>query len=46
MMFERRRTLLSVEVEGWYADPLGRQALNRLALRPLENGEPAGGRYL
>ncbi|HEY8995804.1 MAG TPA: ABC transporter substrate-binding protein [Lacunisphaera sp.] len=41
MMFERRRTLLSVEVEGWYADPLGRQALKRLALRPLENGEPA-----
>jgi oligopeptide transport system substrate-binding protein len=46
MMFERRRTLLSVEVEGWYADPLGRQALKRLALRPLENGEPAGERAL
>jgi oligopeptide transport system substrate-binding protein len=41
MMFERRRTLMSVEVEGWYADPLGRQALKRLALRalhPLEHG--------
>jgi oligopeptide transport system substrate-binding protein len=46
MMFERRRTLLSVEVEGWYADPLGRQALKRLALRPLENDEPAGNRAL
>jgi oligopeptide transport system substrate-binding protein len=40
MMFERRRTLLSVEVKGWYADPLGRQALKRLSLRPLEHGEP------
>lgn len=43
MMFERRRTLLAVEVDGWYADPLGRQALKRLAIRPLdEHDEPAG----
>ncbi|WP_157772198.1 peptide ABC transporter substrate-binding protein [Lacunisphaera limnophila] len=35
MLFERRRTLLAGEVEGWYADPLGRQALKRLALAPL-----------
>jgi len=33
VMFERRRTLLAAEVEGWYADPLGRQALKRLAIR-------------
>jgi oligopeptide transport system substrate-binding protein len=32
-MFERRSTLLADEVEGWYADPLGRQALKRLAIR-------------
>lgn len=36
MMFESRRTLLAAEVEGWYPDPLGRQALRRLALRPVE----------
>lgn len=35
MMFERRRTLLAMEVEGWYADPLGRQALKRLAITPI-----------
>lgn len=33
VMFERRRTLLAAEVGGWYADPLGRQALRRLAIR-------------
>ncbi|HEX2860230.1 MAG TPA: ABC transporter substrate-binding protein, partial [Lacunisphaera sp.] len=43
MMFERRRTLLAIEVDGWYADPLGRQALKRLAIRPLRDGEPVGG---
>ncbi len=32
-MFERRRTLLAEEVEGWYADPLGRQSLKRLSIR-------------
>jgi ABC-type transport system substrate-binding protein len=32
-MFERRTTLLAAEVEGWYADPLGRQALKRLAIQ-------------
>lgn len=42
MMFERRRTLLSIEVEGWYADPLGRQAIKRLSLRSLSHGEPFG----
>ena len=46
MMFERRRTLLSIEVDGWYADPLGRQSLKRLSLRPLEQGEPFGGSAL
>lgn len=40
MLFERRRTLLAVEVEGWYADPLGRQALKRLAITPIEHEEP------
>jgi len=40
MMFERRRTLLATEVEGWYADPLGRQALKRLAIRVRVVPEP------
>lgn len=39
-LFERRRTLLAIEVGGWYADPLGRQALKRLSIRPPEKGEP------
>jgi ABC-type oligopeptide transport system substrate-binding subunit len=44
MIFERRRTLLGVEVAGWYADPLGRQAFKRLAITPVEHGEfHAGG---
>lgn len=45
MLFERRRTLLAVEVEGWYADPLGRQNLKRLAITPLHETEErhAGG---
>lgn len=43
MMFERRRTLLSIDVEGWYADPLGRQALKRLALRAVD---PQPGEYM
>lgn len=33
-MFEQRRTLLAAEVDGWYADPLGRQSFRRLAIRP------------
>jgi oligopeptide transport system substrate-binding protein len=40
VMFERRRTLLAAEVEGWYADPLGRQALKRLAIRTPSGPEP------
>jgi len=39
-MFESRRTLLATEVEGWYADPLGRQALKRLAIRVPVVSEP------
>ncbi len=42
-MFERRRTLLAIEVDGWYADPLGRQSLKRLAIRPLPHDHPVGG---
>ncbi len=33
-VFEYRRTLLANDVIGWYADPLGRQALKRLSIRP------------
>jgi oligopeptide transport system substrate-binding protein len=33
VMFERRRTFLAEEVQGWYADPLGRQSLRRLSIR-------------
>jgi oligopeptide transport system substrate-binding protein len=33
MMFEHRRTLLAKEVNGWYADPLGRQSLKRLSIQ-------------
>jgi len=37
-MFERRRTFFAEEVQGWYADPLGRQSLRRLSLRqPVSN---------
>ncbi len=39
-MFERRRTLLAIEVGGWYADPLGRQSLKRLSIRPLPHDNP------
>lgn len=39
-MFERRSTLLAAEVEGWYADPLGRQALKRLAIRAAAAAQP------
>lgn len=42
MMFERRRTLLAIEVDGWYADPLGRQSLRRLGFRALDHGELSG----
>lgn len=34
-MFEQRRTLLAIEVGGWYADPLGRQLLRHLSIRSL-----------
>jgi len=34
-MFEQRRTLLAVEVGGWYADPLGRQLLKHLSIRAM-----------
>ena len=32
LMFQRRQTLLSTEVRGWYGDPLGRQSPKRLWL--------------
>jgi oligopeptide transport system substrate-binding protein len=32
VMFERRHTLRSTEVQGWYGDPLGRQSVKRLWL--------------
>ncbi len=32
VMFERTESLLAAEVQGWYPDPLGRQALRRLRL--------------
>ncbi len=34
LMFQRRQTLLSTEVRGWYGDPLGRQSPKRLWLEP------------
>lgn len=43
MLFERRRTLLAIEVAGWYPDPLGRQALKRLAIEPVEHEAHAAG---
>lgn len=43
MLFQRRRTLVAAEVEGWYADPLGRQALRRLSIRSSEHLPPVGG---
>lgn len=46
-MFERRHTLLGAEVTGWYADPLGRQALKRLAIQRMEQeGVRVGGTLL
>ena len=42
MLFERRRTLLAIEVAGWYPDPLGRQALKRLAIEPLVHEDETG----
>ena len=41
-MFARRRTLLAIEVDGWYADPFGRQSLKRLSIRPLPHDHPVG----
>ncbi len=41
MTFEYRRTLLAREVTGWYADPLGRQSLKRLAIeQPRQEPDP------
>lgn len=34
LLFERRQALRSTEVQGWYADPLARQAAKRLWLEP------------
>jgi ABC-type oligopeptide transport system substrate-binding subunit len=45
-MFEQRRTLLAIEVGGWYADPLGRQSLKNLSIRVLPEERPAKGRSL
>jgi oligopeptide transport system substrate-binding protein len=45
-MFEQRRTLLAIEVGGWYADPLGRQSLKNLSIRVLPVEKPLGGRPL
>jgi ABC-type oligopeptide transport system substrate-binding subunit len=39
-MFEQRRTLLAIEVGGWYADPLGRQLLRHLSIRAIPQEEP------
>jgi oligopeptide transport system substrate-binding protein len=44
--FEQRRTLLAIEVGGWYADPLGRQSLKNLSIRMLPVEKPAKGRVL
>jgi len=41
-MFDRRRTLLAIEVEGWYADPLARQSFKRLSIRPLPHDHREG----
>jgi oligopeptide transport system substrate-binding protein len=44
-MFEQRRTLLAIEVGGWYADPLGRQLLRHLSIRSIPTeGPPMLGR--
>lgn len=34
-MFDQRRTLLAIEVGGWYADPLGRQSPKHLFIRDM-----------
>ena len=44
VMFDRRRTLLALEVDGWYADPLARQSLKRLSIRPPTADRPPVGR--
>lgn len=45
IMFERRHTLRSAEVQGWYADPLSRQSPKRLwldsQLAPAGSAAPA-----
>ena len=45
-MFDQRRTLLAIEVGGWYADPLGRQSLKHLFIRSLPAEEPPERRAL
>jgi oligopeptide transport system substrate-binding protein len=46
LMFERRHTLRSAEVRGWYTDPLARQSPKRLwldlPLPPAFHGSPSG----
>ena len=41
VMFERRQALRATEVQGWYADPLGRQSFKRLWLEPKATLDPA-----
>lgn len=41
VMFERRRALRAAEVQGWYADPLGRQSFKRLWLDARPGSDPA-----
>ena len=40
--FTRRQAMLAAEVQGWYADPLGRQSIKRLWLAhaPASNSNP------
>jgi oligopeptide transport system substrate-binding protein len=45
-MFEQRRTLLAIEVGGWYADPLGRQLLKHLSIRTMPPENSAGRGFL
>jgi len=45
-MFDQRRTLLAIEVGGWYADPLGRQLLKHLFIRSMPAEDPSMRRSL
>ncbi|MDB6166348.1 MAG: dppE [Lacunisphaera sp.] len=40
VMFERRQALRAAEVQGWYADPLGRQSFKRLWLESNPSNDP------